>query len=433
MDLALTVGAIAAAVTDKTKQDGPLQNTRPNILTRTIATLTLIGVMAVSAAAQGLFEPVALVNDKGVTRYEVEQRIRLLEVLNQPGNLEEVALDKLIDERVQLDATEQAGIELTEDEINAGIEEFAGRANLTGQQLLDNLAGAGVEPQTFRDFVISGLAWRQLVQARFRTKSAPGQTDVALSKSRVDPRASAQVLISEIFLPTNTPENAARSQELAAQIGRITSFEAFAAAARQYSAGQSRTVGGRVSDWVPLANLPPPIASTFLTMKPGEVSAPLPIPNAIALFQLRALRETDPTPTSNTLDYAAYYIAGGQSEAALTRAARVRAEVDRCDDLYGIAKGEPAEVLERVTLPQSQVPADVALELARLDANEVSTNLTRANGQTLVFLMLCSRVPEPKIELTDDAIRQTFFSQRIESHANNYLAQLRADAIIRYP
>ena len=433
MDLALTGVGIDAAVTDNKKQDGPLQNTRTHILTRTLTALALFGAMALSAAAQGLFQPVALVNDKGVTRFEVEQRIRLLEVLNSPGDLEEVALQRLIDERLQLDATERDGIELTDAEITAGIDEFASRANLTGQQLLDNLAGAGVEPQTFRDFVTAGLAWRQLVQTRFRSKAAPGQTDVAITKSQIDPRASAQVLISEIFLPTNTPENAARARELAAQISQITSFEAFAAAAREYSAGRSREIGGRVSDWVPLANLPPPVASTFLTMKPGEVTAPLTIPNAIALFQLRALREADPAPTANTLDYAAYYIAGGRTEAALNRAAQIQAKVDRCDDLYAIAQGEPPEVLDRVTLPQSQVPADVAVELARLDANEVSTNLTRAGGQTLVFLMLCSRTPEPNIELTEDAIRQTLFNTRLESHAKNYLAQLRANAIIRYP
>ena len=410
-----------------------MQIIRIPFLSSILTAFALLGALAAGAPAQGLFQPVALVNDKGVTVYEVQQRKRLLEVLNTPGNLDELALERLVDERVQLDAAEQHGIELTDEEISAGIDEFAARVDLTGQQLLDNLAGAGVESQTFRDFVVANLSWRNLVQAKFRGKSQATQTEVARAKSRVDPRASAQVLISEIFLPTNTPENAARSRALAAQIGQITSFEGFAAAAREYSASQSRQVGGRVTNWVPLANLPPPIATMFLTMKPGQVTDPLPIPNAIALFQLRALQEVDPAPTANTLDYAAYYIAGGRSADALNRAARIRTQVDRCDDLYGIAQNEPPEVLERVTLPQSDIPTDVALELAQMDANEVSTNLTRAGGQTLVFLMLCSRTPEPNIDLTEEAIRQTLFSARLEAYANNYLAQLRANAIIRYP
>ncbi|MGB5560091.1 MAG: peptidylprolyl isomerase [Paracoccaceae bacterium] len=418
---------------DNKKQDGPLQNTRTHFLIITLTAIALLGAMALGASAQGLFSPVVLVNDKGVTRYEVEQRKRLLEMLNTAGDLDEIALQRLIDERVQLDAAEQVGIKMTDEQISDGLDEFGARANLTGQQLLDNLAGTGVEPQTFRDFVIASLSWRALVQAKFRGKAQINQTDVALAKGQLDPRATAKVLISEIFLPTNTPENAAKTEELLPQIRAITSFEGFADAARRFSAGQSREVGGRVSDWVPLANLPPPIAAEFLTMKPGQVTQPLPIPDAIAIFQLRAFQESDPAATANTLDYAAYYIPGGRSEAALERAARIRAEVDRCDDLYGIAQGQPPEVLERVTLPQAQVPTDVALELARLDPGEVSTNLTRAGGQTLVFLMLCARTPEQNIALTEDDIRQALFGKRLEGYANNYLAQLRADAIIRYP
>ena len=424
--------ATGAAAVDNKKQDGPLQINALRTLSRTL-TFILALALAGSASAQGLFQPVALVNDKAVTRYEVDQRVRLLEVLNTPGDLEKLALEKLIDERVQLSATEQFEIEVTDEELATGVEEFASRANLTGQQLLDNLAGEGIAPDSFRDFVKAGLAWRQLVQGRFRAKAQVNETELAIARSQVDPRATAEVLISEIFLPANTPENEAKSNDLAPQIARITSFEEFAAAARQYSAGQSREIGGRVSNWVPVANLPLPIADMLLTMTPGEVTSPLKIPNALALFQLRALREGDASPLNATLDYAAYYIPGGQTAAAQERAARLRAEIDRCDDLYGVAQGQPENVLERVTLPQSQVPADVALELARLDANEVSTNLTRSNGQTLVFLMLCSRTPDANAELTDDAIRQRLFSKRLEDYADNYLAQLRANAIIRTP
>lgn len=424
--------ATGAAAVDNRKQDGPLQINALRTFGRTL-TLILGLTVAGGAMAQGLFQPVALVNDKAVTRYEVDQRIRLLEVLNTPGDLEKIALEKLIDERVQVSATEQFEIEVTEEELATGVEEFASRANLTGQELVDNLAGEGVAEESFRDFVRAGLAWRELVQGRFRAKSQINDTEVEIARSQVDPRATAEVLISEIFLPANTPENAARATDLAAQISRITSFEEFAAAAREYSAGQSREVGGRVSNWVPVANLPLPIADMMLKMTPGEVTSPLRIPNALALFQLRALREGEASPLNSTLDYAAYYIPGGLTAPALERAAQVRANVDRCDDLYGITKGQPESALDRVTLPQSQVPADIAVELARLDANEVSTNLTRNGGQTLVFLMLCSRTPEANAELTDDAIRQRLFSKRLEDYANNYLAQLRANAIIRTP
>ena len=414
-----------------------MQKNRSHILTRTLFAVFAAGAMwgaqATTATAQGLFQPVVFVNDKAVTQFELDQRVLLLDTLNTAGDLEEIALDSLINERVQLDVTDQFGYELTDEDIANGVNEFASRTDTTGPELLDQLAGLGIDPQSFRDFVIASLSWRELVQDKFGSLSLVLENDIALAKAQIDPRKNAQVLLSEIFLPANTPEAAAQSAEFAARIREITSFDEFSEAASALSLGQSREVGGRVADWVPLSNLPPPIAAMLLSMKPGQVTEPIPLPDAIAMFQLRGLREGRTSAASSVLDYATYYIAGGRSEAALQRAARLRVQVDSCDDLYGVAKGEPASVLERVTLPQSQVARDIALELAKLDANEISTNLTRANGQTLVFLMLCSRVPQVNAELSDDDIKQALVNKRLASHASTYLAQLRADAIIRYP
>ena len=139
----------------------------------------------------------------------------------------------------------------------------------------------------------------------------------------------------------------------------------------------------------------------LLELGPGDVTAPLPIPNAVALFQLRGIEETaTPAREYSEIEYAAYYIPGGRSEAGLAAAAKVRAKVDVCDDLYGIAKGQPEEVLERGAKKPSEIPQDIAIELAKLDPGESSVALTRANGQTLVFLMLCKRTADANAEAT---------------------------------
>ena len=84
---------------------------------------------------------------------------------------------------------------------------------------------------------------------------------------------------------------------------------------------------------------------------------------------------------------------------------------------------------EIVTLPAGDLPGDIALELLRLDANEISTNLTRADGTQLLFLMLCGRSTELP-EGGRDEVRAALFQQRLESYAAGYMAELRADAII---
>ena len=75
----------------------------------------------------------------------------------------------------------------------------------------------------------------------------------------------------------------------------------------------------------------------------------------------------------------------------------------------------------------------MALELARLDAGEVSYNLTRANGQTTVFLMLCNRIAADGATTDRDAIENQLRSQRLAGFAEALLADLEARATIVTP
>ena len=63
----------------------------------------------VAAEAQNLFAPAIRINDSVVTAYELDQRQRMLTLLNAPGNAAEVAREQLIDDRLRLQAAEAAG------------------------------------------------------------------------------------------------------------------------------------------------------------------------------------------------------------------------------------------------------------------------------------------------------------------------------------
>ncbi len=84
-----------------------------------------------------------------------------------------------------------------------------------------------------------------------------------------------------------------------------------------------------------------------------------------------------------------------------------------------------------MTLPPADIPADIALELAQLDAGEISTNLTANNGETLVFLMLCARNQIGSDGIDREAIANQIRSQRLGALADALIADLRAQADIR--
>lgn len=391
--------------------------------------LTLTLMLALPAIAQNLFAPAATVNDRVVTAFEVDQRARMLSLFRTPGDLRQQALQTLIDERLQLSEGDRVGVTVTSEQVSEGMAEFAQRANLSAEDFIAALAVSDVDVQSFQDFVRAGVVWREVVRQRFggRIRITPQEVDRLIA---APPPPSLRVLLRELILPANTPQNAARAEALVPTIAAITTEAAFIAAARQYSASPSRAQGGAL-DFLPVENLPPALRPQLLAAQPGQVIGPLPIPNGIAFFQVRALEEGPATGAVTELDYAAWYIPGGRSAAALTEAAQLQTRVQTCDDLYTIARAAPQR-LQRDVLPPAQVPGDVALELAKLDVNEVSTALTRADGQTLVFLMLCARsYRDAEVEIDRDRVGDTLTDRRAADLARNYLAELRANADIQ--
>jgi len=404
---------------------------RTLILGAAVFAMPLLGTPQ-TALAQNLFAPAAQVNDAVVTNYELDQRITFLRLLRQPGDIEAEALNGLIDDRLRTQAANLAGINITETQVEAGMEEFASRAELSREQFIAAIAQEGVADTTFRDFVSSGIAWRELIGGRYAPRVQITEAEIDRALALASGSGGVRVLLSEIIIPA-PPEQIEQARAQALQISRSTTTAAgFAAQARNVSASQSRGRGGRI-DWLPIGNLPPQIRGQILGLSPGDITAPIEIPNAIALFMLRAIEETDASEAEViSVEYARYFIPGGRTAATLAEATKIANRVDSCEDLYGVNLGQDAARLQRDTLAVDDVPQDIALELARMDDNEVSTALTVQgdNGPQLVFLMLCGRVNAIVEDTSRADVRSRLRQQRLASYADSLLAELRADATI---
>ncbi|MFP4237891.1 MAG: peptidylprolyl isomerase [Rhodosalinus sp.] len=399
--------------------------------------LALAAPLAGGATAQGLFSPAILVNDRVISTFDLQQRERFLQLLDAASASEQQARTQLVEETVKLAEARRLGISPDAEAIEEGMAEFAARGDLSTDQFMELLAQNGIEPETFERFVRAGIAWRQVVRARFADRAAPSETEIdrAIAGAGAGAGTNLRVLLSEIILPA-PPEGAARAEQQAARIARITSFAEFSEAARALSASRSAEAGGRL-DWQEITRYPPQIRSALLSLAPGEVTDPIPIRNGIALLQLRAVEETGyEAPEYAEIDYAAYMIPDGRTEAALEEAQRVRTRVDRCDDLYGVNRDQPADRLRRESMAPAEMPRDIALELAKLDAGEISTALTRtdaAGNPVLMLLMLCSRTPEAVLDTSREDVANQLRNRRIEALADGYLQQLLANARIVEP
>jgi peptidyl-prolyl cis-trans isomerase SurA len=413
-----------------TARKAPDPSHEKNTMIRTsvvLATLTALVLGSAPSLAQDLFAPRLYVDDRAITGFEVEQRMQMLRLFATPGDPETEATKALVEDRLRMTAAKTLGIAATPEQIRTGMDEFAGRADMTAEQFVAELGKAGVSAQTFRDFVEAGLVWREVIRLSFAPKVVISDAEIDRAISAVDKNNALQVLISELVIPADPGEEEAamaRAQSLRAQISTEGGFEA---AARQNSASATAARGGRL-DWMPLAQLPAALSGLILGLSPGEVSEPVALGGAIGLFQLRGLQEIEGLgTTAMQTDYAQYLLpaANGPAEAAA-----LRARIYTCNDLYGENIGLPADRLTRETMTTSALPANIGRALADLDANE---SVDYPAGAAHVFLMLCARTPVQETPPDRNTVREQLFNARLGALANSYLAELRFNAIIREP
>jgi peptidyl-prolyl cis-trans isomerase SurA len=390
------------------------------LLSRLAFVAAMLAAPAAPVAAQSLFAPVAQVNDSVITEWQVQQRARFLDLFRTPGNTRQIAIDRLIEEQLQLQAGEADGVAPSEEALVAGMTEFAGRVNLTMEEFIEAIGQGGVSPEAFRDFVAAGIVWRELVRARFGPETRPSDTEVNVRLLDVGAEGGTRVLLSEIILPATDPQTTAASRARAEEISRVTSEAEFAAAARLFSGAPTRFRDGEL-DWRPLAIVPENVRPAIAALSPGRATRPIEIGTTIAVFFLRDREDVRAAPPGDVaVEYALLTLPSAE------QAARVAQTVQVCDDLYGPALRLPADALRRERLPQAQLPGGVREAVAGLDPNEA----TLLPGTASTILMLCARVPNTEDALNRVPVADALALETLGARANRLLAELRAGATI---
>lgn len=395
------------------------------------------------------FRPVVYVNDLVVTEFDIQQRQRFLQLLGSEDNDRAAAEKAVIEDRLRMDAAKKLDIRPRDEDIEAAITEFAGRGGLSVEQFGQLLSQNGIDAQIFRDFIVSGVVWREVVRARVvpTVRVVDAEVDQEFQRIAATPRVTS-VLLSELIIPA-PPGQEQQALQLAEQISANTRSESeFSAAARQYSATQSREQGGRLP-WASLDNLPPALRPILLSLQPGQVSQPLTVEGAVVLFMLRDTRGTVRAGANDqVLEY--IHLRLGSTE----QAAQIASVTRNCADLFLQANNLPADRLIHETLPQSAIPSNIGVYLSSLDADETSIINTGAGAD---IVMLCKRTPallaqapapvtqlpaapgqtepaptaDPDAMPARDQVRDMVFNRKINNAAEAHLAEMRANAILR--
>jgi peptidyl-prolyl cis-trans isomerase SurA len=360
------------------------------------------------------------VNNSVITQFELDQRAKFLGVLKFADNHSELAQTQLIEERLKQSEAQKLNISASDVEIEDALTRFASRANLTVKEFNKELKRIEIYPDTFRSYVETEIIWQKLVNKKFGAQSSVSNLQLQRAKSISKFEDTIQVLLTEIIIPFSTDDRSEK-ENLANLLKQIRSKEEFSNAAQKYSKAPTATVGGRVK-WQNFDRLPGIIKPLILGLSPGQVTEPIMLTKAIALFQLRDIREikTDRTQLE-LLDFV-------KVKSDLKYLLFVQDNFHNCSDLEAIIGDQTEVTLTRKKLLSDEIPNTLVPVLDNLDQNE--SEIIVEDGQSQLVIM-CER--NNQLNSTAQTLEQdknVLQSNRLKHLARSFLETLKDNARI---
>ena len=360
------------------------------------------------------------VNNSVITQFELDQRAKFLGALKFTGNHSELAQTQLIEERLKQSEAQKLNISASDFEIEDALKRFASRANLTVKEFNKELKRLEIYPDTFRSYVETEVIWQKLVNKKFGAQSSVSNLQLQRAKSISKFEDTIQVLLTEIIIPFSKDDRSEK-ENLANLLKQIKSTEEFSNAAQKYSKAPTATVGGRVK-WQNFDRLPGIIKPLILGLSPGQVTEPIMLTKAIALFQLRDIREikTDRTQLE-LLDFI-------KVKSDLKYLSFVQDNFHNCSDLEAIIGGQTEVTLTRKKLLSDEIPNTLVPVLDNLDQNE--SEIVVADGQSQLVIM-CER--NNQLNSTAQTLEQdknVLQTNRLKHLARSFLETLKDNARI---
>lgn len=277
-----------------------------------------LAVLAATFAVQGLAQAqtrelatkgelldrvAAVVNDGVVLSSELDEqivaiseRLRAQKLDLPPQNvLRQQVLERLVLQEIQVQRAGKAGVKVSDENVNAALQDVAKRNGMTLTQLPEALARQGVDYPTYREeirreIMLQSLRQRDVLQ---HIAVTPREIDQFLDKQSKTPSARDEYNVSHILIAIGQEATQAQLDAAAKKANdvyeRAKGGEDFAKLAVAYSNSQTAFDGGALG-WRKGSELPTFLTDVVAKLKPGEVSEPLRTPTGYHIIRLNEVR-----------------------------------------------------------------------------------------------------------------------------------------------
>ena len=417
-----------------------------------IALLAAFPSAAQTGRVQTLDRIVAVVNDEVITQYDLEDQKKLVitqlkrQGTDLPPNdvLEKQLLERLINDRAQIQWAKETGIRIDDAQVERAIGRIAEDNKMTAAQFRDVLKQDNIPYAKFREDLRNEIT---LVRVREREVD----NKITVTESEIDNYLATQATqtgrqqeyrISHILVLV--PEQASAEQIAARRARAEDALKAlkegrdFAQVAAGYSDAADALQGGTLG-WRPHGRLPTVFGEVVPNLKPGQTSEILKSPNGFHIVKLFESRETggkqvvDQTRARHIL----VKVNEITSESdAKTKIDRIKDRLDRgakfddlarlnSEDITASKGGDLGWVSPGATVPEFEQA------MAKLAPNEISSAVRTPFGWHLIQV-LERRKEDVTMEKSRDAARQALRARKSDDSYQDWLRQLRDRAYVEY-
>ena len=400
----------------------------------------------VRAQAQESLHIAAVVNDDVISVFDLDERLSLVMASSQSINDPEVrrrlapqVLRGLIDEKLKLQEAKRLSVTVSQEEIDAALDSMEKRNNLPKGGLNNFLRQIGLGKGALVSQIEAEISWARIVGFSFN--STIRVSDEEINEKLAEFKANAgkpELLVAEILLPVETPENEKEMQllsnRLAQQIAAGNSFEALA---RSFSQSASAAAGGAIG-WIKQGQLGSALDNALAKLNPGGVTPPIRTIEGYYIFKLIDRRAgASETAEDVVVSLRQLFIplpknATREEETSQMQLAATMSEMAAsCAEMDSLGKELRSPMsgnLGKVSV--NKLPEPLRQTVLNLPLNKAGPPMR--NDQGIIVVMVCER--EGSAETSADAdremIRQSLFAQRLDIAARRYLRDLRSSAFV---
>lgn len=169
-----------------------------------------------------------MVNGQPITSFDVSQRIKLHQMIENKSPSQKDMLEELIDEKLKVQQAARFGIALDDEEVDRLFASVAERSGRTADQLAQGFAQQGLDAKTFKAKLRADNVWQHYVRARAPSVTVRDQDVVAAANQK----GGTQMVSTEFKLypiifvvPRNSGAHGSRLQEANAFRARFNGCE----------------------------------------------------------------------------------------------------------------------------------------------------------------------------------------------------------------